>query len=102
MKTILFSFILLSVLLLSGCGHNMVTYGNGIMLQTTVNPETYTVGLSIRYGKILTVALRENTKVSVDTETTESGVTESIYIETGDQLNGYYVDALKIENSKNL
>ena len=50
---------------LAGCGHNVVSYGDGIMLETTVNPETWALGLSLRYGKILTACVRENVSLEM-------------------------------------
>ncbi|MCQ2378895.1 MAG: hypothetical protein MJ016_06775 [Victivallaceae bacterium] len=60
-----FAGILLAVL--CGCGHNVVNYGDGIMLETTCNPETFTFGFLFRHGKILSAALRENCELVVDT-----------------------------------
>ena len=51
--------------LLVGCGHNTVSYGDGIMLETTLNPESYAFGVSFRYGKILTVCVRENSEIEM-------------------------------------
>ena len=90
----------------AGCGHNTVSYGDGIMLETTVNPETYAFGLSLRYGKILTACVRENTEVEMSGgNNTSGGVSEkgstsakteaSVKVKVGKQITGYYVDALK-------
>ena len=59
------SSLLLAVL--CGCGHNIVTYGDGIMLETTCNPETFTFGFLFRHGKILSAVVRENSELAVDT-----------------------------------
>lgn len=96
---------LLVLALAAGCGHNTVSYGDGIMLETTINPETYAFGVSLRYGKILTACVRENTKVKMTGEgkgsgdatgnTTGANAQGSVEIEIGKQITGYYVDAIK-------
>ena len=100
----------LSVLsaLLTGCSHNVVSYGDGIMLETTINPETYALGVSLRYGKILTVCVRENVKVEMEgagsgtagagvdkSNTTGANATGKITVQIGPQVTGYYVDAVR-------
>ena len=89
----------------AGCGHNTVSYGDGIMLETTFNPEAYAFGISFRYGKILTVCVRENAEVEMqgagsgsagaDAKTAGAQSTGSVKVKIGPQVTGYYVDALK-------
>ena len=95
---------LLALPALAGCGHNTVAYGDGIMLETTINPETYAFGVSLRYGKILTACVRENAEIAMtggnDTaggdKTATSAKTEaSVTVKIGKQITGYYVDAVK-------
>ena len=62
---------------LCGCGHNMVNYSDGIGLETTINPETYTVGLNFRYGKIFSAVVRENAKVKMSGNGTGKGALAS-------------------------
>ena len=96
------------VVLLSGCSHNTVSYGDGIMLETTINPESYAFGISFRYGKILTACVRENTELEMqgagsgnagtgDEAGNSVGATStgSVKLKIGKQITGYYVDALK-------
>lgn len=91
---------------LAGCGHNCVTYGDGVMLETTFNPETYTFGVSFRYGKILTACVRENTELEMQGAGSgsagtgngnETGATStgSVKFKIGRQVTGYTVDAIK-------
>ena len=92
---------------LSGCSHNTVSYGDGIMLETTLNPEAYAFGISFRYGKILTVCVRENAELEMQGSgsgtagTGESGRTAgaqstgNVKLKIGQQITGYYVDALR-------
>lgn len=93
-----------AVLLLgAGCSHNAVTYGDGIMLETTVNPETWTFGISFRYGKILTVCVRENSEIimhgggAADAKTADASAKSAskVTIKIGPQITGYTVDAIK-------
>lgn len=94
--------------LLTGCGHNTAVYGDGIGLETTMNPETFTFGVNFRYGKILTACLRENSKVwmkgegkgggtsgSDKTVDTSASSASEFKLEVGPQITGYYVDAIE-------
>lgn len=97
----------LAVIIGGGCSHNTVSYGDGIMLETTLNPEAYAFGVSFRYGKILTVCVRENSEIEMQgagsgTAGTgdgggSSGANSSgnVKIKIGRQITGYCVDALK-------
>lgn len=89
-----------------GCGHNTISYGDGVMLETTINPESYAFGVSFRYGKILTACVRENTELEMQgagsgsagaggESTTGATSTGSVKFKIGKQITGYYVDALK-------
>ena len=89
---------------LCGCSHNAVSYGDGLMMETTINPESYAFGVSLRWGKILTVAARENTEVemtggssgSAGSGTGDTGAKSeaSVRVKVGPQITGYYVDAV--------
>lgn len=98
------------LLILTGCGHNAVTYSDGIMLETTINPETFAFGVSLRYGKILTACVRENVEIRMTgegnggTETTggtgKASASGTVTIKTGQQVNGYTVDAIRARNGE--
>lgn len=92
------------ITLLAGCGHNIVTYGDGIGLETTFRPDNGNFGVVLRYGKVLTATVRENTLVEMvgegkgGAEGSASGsasASGSVTIKTGRQVNGYTVDAIK-------
>ena len=96
--------LLMLAVALCGCSHNTVSYGDGIMLETTINPETYAFGVSLRYGKILTVCARENTEVEMTGgNTTPTGTSgdatakteASVRMKVGRQVTGYLVDAIE-------
>ena len=90
---------------LSGCGHNMICYGDGIMLEGTFNPDALSLGVTCRYGKILTVYCRDNTEIEMqgagsgtagaDAKQAGAQSTGSVKVKIGPQVTGYYVDALK-------
>lgn len=100
----LFFAAVLALIALTGCSHNTVSYGDGVMLETTANPETFAFGVSLRYGKILTVCARENTEVEMTGgNTTPTGTSgdatakteASIRMKVGHQVTGYLVDAIE-------
>ena len=106
-KTIIITTALL-LIFAAGCGHNTLSYGDGIMLETTFNPEALAFGVAFRYGKILTVCVRENSEVEMQgagsgnagsgaekTGTAGAQSTGSVKLKVGPQVTGYYVDALK-------
>lgn len=87
----------------SGCGHNAINYSDGIGFETTIRPDSGNFGFVFRYGKILSVAARENTEVEMtgDGQGTATGQTSgsasssgSVKVKIGRQITGYYVDAL--------
>ena len=97
------------MLCLAGCGHNIVTYGDGIGLETTFRPDNGNFGVVLRYGKVLTATVRENTTVEMQGEGSGGGEAEgkaaasssaSLKITTGKQVNGYTVDAIRARSDK--
>ena len=100
----------LACALLAGCGHNAVTYGDGFKVETTINPQEWTLGVCCMYGKILTVCCRENVELEMEGKGSGSGATGGddtkggstgassdgkLKFRIGKQITGYYVDALK-------
>ena len=91
--------------LLVGCGHNVVTYGDGIQAEAGWIPDQYKVSACFRYGKILSICVRENAEIEMqgagsgtagaDAKTAGASSTGSIKVKIGPQVTGYYVDALK-------
>ena len=104
MKIAIFTF---ATLLLAGCGHNAVTYGDGVQAELGFIPDQYKVALTFRYGKIFSAAVKEKAKVTLTTDADNNGtadkagaatkVATTLTIETGDQITGYAVDKAKIE-----
>ncbi len=98
----------------TGCGHNAVVYSDGIGLDASINPENYTLGINFRYGKILTAAVKEKTKINMkagmtqesktgtsetNTGTITTGLDSELTFETGDQVTGYVVELEKVKNA---
>ena len=54
-----------AVLLLTGCGHNAIQYGDGIGFDVGINPNNYMLSLNLRYGKILSAVVRDNVKLEL-------------------------------------
>ena len=92
---------LVALAVCAGCGHNAITYGKGFAAETTFNPETYALGVSVRYGNILTVAVRENSEIEVESDgeagkdSGATGTRDKVCIKIGKQITGYYCDAIK-------
>lgn len=97
---------------LTGCGHNNVTYSDGIGLETTANPETFTFGLNFRYGKIFTATVKEKSEVNLEagmsqessagtstTASSKTGVETKLNFKTGDQVTGYTVELEKAKTA---
>ncbi len=100
---------LTAMLCLAGCGHNIVTYGDGIGLETTFRPDNGNFGVVLRYGKVLTATVRENTTVEMQGEGSGGSEAEgkaaasssaNLKITTGRQTNGYTVDAIRAKVEK--
>ena len=104
-----------AVLALAGCGHNLVTYSDGVGLETTLNPETYSFGVSFRYGKILTACVKEKSEVKLESgftqtagataadakgATTATGLEAKLSVKTGNQVTGYAVELAKVNAAR--
>jgi len=97
-----------SVALLAGCGHNCVTYGDGIGFDAGINPENWTASFNLRYGKILSAVTRDNVEIEVSGKADANGSTGSersglsnvvtdgtLKVKIGRQINGAAVDLVK-------
>lgn len=100
------------LLLLTGCGHNVINYGDGVGFDFGINPENFTLSMNLRYGKILSAVTRDNveiemtgkadangeggtaSKASVDTE-------GNLKVKIGRQINGYTVDLVEAGADQN-
>ena len=93
----------IATVLLAGCGHNAITYGDGVGFDFGVNPENFTMSMNLRYGKILSAVVRDNAEIELTGKTDangeggtagKSGVTTdgNLKIKIGRQINGAAVD----------
>ena len=97
-----------AAVILAGCGHNCVQYGDGIGFDAGVNPENYTASFNLRYGKILSAVTRDNVEIEVTGKTDANGASGAeksgnaavstdgtLKIKIGRQINGAAVDLVK-------
>lgn len=97
-----------AVVFLTSCGHNVIQYGDGVGFDASLNPENYTVGFNLRYGKILSAVTRDNVEIELtgkadasgSSGTEKSGSTAvatdgSLKVKIGRQINGAAVDLVK-------
>ena len=95
-----------TVLLLTGCGHNAIQYGDGIGFDVGINPNNYMLSLNLRYGKILSAVVRDNVELELSGKADANGMTGdensagassdgSLRLKIGPQINGAAVDLVK-------
>ena len=92
--------------LLAGCGHNAITYGDGVGFDFGVNPENFTMSMNLRYGKILSAVTRDNVEIELNGQANADGSagTENktgvstdgaLKVKIGRQINGAAVDLVE-------
>lgn len=92
-----------AVLLLTGCGHNAIQYGDGIGFDVGINPNNYMLSLNLRYGKILSAVVRDNVELELsgkadangmngDENTARTSSDGNLKFQIGRQINGATVD----------
>ncbi len=103
-RTLLFVFLNLAALfVLTGCGHNAVVFGKGFGLRTGFDPEHMSADVSFIYGEQLTLAARDNIEIELASDveggqeqaTADVKTGSKLKIRIGQQVNGYFVDAVK-------
>lgn len=88
---------------LAGCGHNHLIYGDGFSVKTTIDPELWSAGVCVQYGKILSATVRENVALEMTGDgsgsvgsdgksDTSAAATGSVKLTVGSQVTGYTVD----------
>ena len=93
---------------LTACGHNAITYGDGLGFDAGINPENYTASFNLRYGKILSAVTRDNVEIEVTGKADADGATGTeksgnatvstdgtLKVKIGRQINGAAVDLVK-------
>ena len=97
-----------AAVILAGCGHNAIQYGDGIGFDAGINPENFTASFNLRYGKILSAVTRDNVEIEVTGKTDANGASGTeksgnaavstdgtLKIKIGRQINGAAVDLVK-------
>lgn len=101
MNKVIYAVVLM--LTLAGCSHNVVTYSDGVGLETTMRPDSGNFGITFRYGKILNVTARENTEVKMTgtgkegngaAASTNASANGEVHVKIGKQWNGYLKDSI--------
>lgn len=93
-------------MLLCSCGHNAITYGDGVGFDFGVNPEKFTMSMNLRYGKILSAVVRDNTEIELTGKADangeggtagKAGVASdgNLKIKIGRQINGAAVNLVE-------
>ena len=106
MKTFFFLVIIPAVFFLTGCAHNVVTYGDGIGVDVGVDPEHFSASFTLRYGKTLTAITRDNVEIGLNGKAGVDGIPVqendskvatdgSLHVKIGRQINGYAVDLVE-------
>lgn len=102
MSKIIFILSAFVACVITGCSHNGITYSKGLGFETTIRPDTGNFGITLRYGDVLTAAMRENAEVELDSaaeagvgESTSTSTSNKLKFRVGKQITGYYVDAIK-------
>ena len=93
-------------MLLCSCGHNAITYGDGVGFDFGVNPENFTMSMNLRYGKILSAVVRDNTEIELTGKADANGeggtagqagvaTDGNLKIKIGRQINGAAVELVE-------
>lgn len=56
-----------------GCNHNIVNYGDGLGFDAGINPNSGMLSVNLRYGKILSAVVRDNTEIELTGKTAANG-----------------------------
>ena len=105
-KTLVLVVAVIATMLLSGCGHNAITYGDGVGFDAGINPENFTMSFNLRYGKILSAVVRDNAEIELTGKADVNGeggtagkagvaTDGNLKIKIGRQINGAAVDLVE-------
>lgn len=94
------------IVILSGCGHNAIQYGDGVGFDMGINPENCMLSMNLRYGKILSAVTRDNVELELTGKAAADGTagTEkqtgvntdgTLKVKIGRQINGAAVDLVE-------
>lgn len=91
------------VFLLTGCGHNVMSFSSGKYLNLGIDPNTQKIGVQYINGEHITVVDRENCKIevemkdSMDAEGKKTSSVHKIIYTIGSQTNGYTVELEEVK-----
>lgn len=104
MKVFIVSLFVSILTLLSGCGHNVLTFSSGKYLNLGVDPGTNKLGVQYVNGEQITVVEKDNTILTVEMKDvleadgkTTSKVSKIVY-EIKEQITGADVDMAVVNN----
>jgi hypothetical protein len=103
MKEIIAIVVMGVLLLLTGCGHNVLTFSSGKFLNIGVDPNTGKTGVQYINGEMVTVVEKDNATLKVDIEDSidaNGKVTRKvskITYEIKEQVTGSDVDMKKVD-----
>lgn len=92
-----------AILLLTGCGHNVLTFSSGKFINIGVDPNTGKTGVQYINGEMVTVVEKDNATLKVDIEDSidaDGKVTRKvskITYEIKEQVTGSDVDMKKVD-----
>lgn len=107
--TVIFHLIVFAVLfcvvllLLTGCGHNVMSFSSGKYLNIGIDPNTQKLGVQYINGEHITVVDRENCKIevemkdSMDADGKKTSSVHKIIYTIGSQTNGYTVELEEVK-----
>lgn len=94
------------IAMLTGCGHNVMSFSSGKYLNLGIDPNTQKLGVQYINGEHITVVDRENCKIevemkdSLDADGKKTSSVHKITYTIGSQVNGYTVELEEIKNTK--
>ena len=94
------------IVILSGCGHNAIQYGDGVGFDMGINPENCMLSMNLRYGKYLSAVTRENVELELTGKAAADGTAGTdkqtgvntdgtLKVKIGRQINGAAVDLVE-------
>lgn len=102
-KTILVIMAVILAIIITGCGHNMVTQSKGIGIDVSWTGENYVPNIKLGYWDETSAAVRGNANVSASTASGgglmvgEGGTSQTFQIATGTQINEGYIKDILID-----
>jgi hypothetical protein len=103
MKEIISIIAMGAILLLTGCGHNVLTFSSGKFINIGVDPNTGKTGVQYIDGEMVTVVEKDNATLTVDIEDSidaDGKVTRKvsrITYEIREQITGADIEMQKVE-----